>query len=295
MTVNKMRRSLEGFFHEATEKYGFRWDVSFAWTFGDTLCVLHCDEDNCRAEINLPAVKRICAASESSSVLQFLSLYAAKRWKLRYAEDDTVPESYLHGAALLEDICEDRDRISLCLPGKKLPGNRFFFSAASLYCVAQAAESCAMQYGHLLSLMAKVPEIGYYDAKKPELILPRLMRQEKARGLLEQILYGEGDDPFSIGVRLRLCAEGKLEFEKLTENQRNDVLAAAAEYRAAAAALSMETLPESLAQYSAAAEYAASKMNKWFSASDAPCGAGAVYTMGDIWRIDPEKRERTPL
>jgi len=57
----------------------------------------------------------------------------------------------------------------------------------------------------------------------------------------------------------------------------------------------METLPESLAQYSAAAEYAASKMNKWFSASDAPCGAGAVYTMGDIWRIDPEKREGTPL
>ena len=291
MTANEIRRRLEAGFCDAAEKYGFCWDVSFAWSFGDALCVLHCGDGNCRAEVNLLTVKRICADSESS-ILQFLPLYAAERLKLHDAEEDTVPESYLHGAALLEDICEETGRISLCLPGKKLPGKRFFFSAALLYCAVQAAESSALQYGHILSRIAAVPEIGYCGAKKPELILPWLMGQEKARGLLAQILRGEGDDPFSVGVRLRLCAEGKLEVEKLTEMQQRAVLAAAEEYRAAAAALSMETLPASFAQYSAAAEYAASKMNKWFYASETPYGAGAVYTMGDIWRIDPEKRAR---
>ena len=238
--------------------------VRFVWSAAETVITL----DKGGVEINL----RMAEGEED--VLRFLARYAAEAVFLNETAKTVVPESWLHGLACRE---AKEDRLMLGLLRRKLPKRRTWFTPAALWCSYRAAED-----KEVLSGISALPEVGWYGGKYPESALARLLRAEDAESLVKQA--AQADDPFSVGLCLRLSAIGAMDRKVLSPEKEELVLAAAERFRSAAAKLSGQNMEGMLRPYMTAAEDMAAKMNRWFSAQTHRAGA-AVYPMGDSWRI----------
>ena len=208
----EIRACLEEAFSAETGAPGICCHLRFGWKPGRTVWSIRCGKTGeLTAEVNLRMTEgnRFSEPEEQMRYLRFLSRYGAGRLSGMARAQTAVPESYLEGLAILEDL-ETAERccvLDLYLPGEKRPCGKFRFGPADLLAVMAAQRETG--YKAVPEILCELPEICYTKPARPVSSLlwmldakAELTRKYPQAPVVQSL--ADGGNPFGAGVLLRM-------------------------------------------------------------------------------------------
>lgn len=332
LCIGEQRRQLDELFRKTVLTLADSPILIFTWSPASSVGEIGWDRiGKVQVRINLRAFSGHHFRTDSGRrfFAGYVCLYLTRHLSAMEAAN-RIPRTYLEGLAHLESLFRQEERRKFpiyCLWPGGPRGRRFCFTPASLFCASAALEEAGKRWGGLLSdgeseilsksleelsVMAALPEIGYYKGPFPESSLiwtirqtgkllkrcPALPDRAAVLGSLvwdadtlctpEQLLvrWEETGDSLCLGLALRLLTlsgglasmlkKGSAGLRSAADTYCRDCVRLAKLCRASHSVLLSDTL--------AAAEKIAAPLNRGMEQAEVRTRFGTVRPMGDAWR-----------